>query len=102
MASNFEALKAKSDMERAQMSFASKQPPKKKRKSRVSWGWSGTAVLAQLSTAWSAHSDSLLSGLVLGHFCRFLWGHFGILVWEQPCILAWKLVLVHSDIAVLE
>merc|ERR1719513_26948 len=68
----------------------------------VSWGWSGTAVLAQLSTAWSEHSDSLLSGLVLGHFCRFLWGHFGILVWEQPCILAWKLVLVHSDIAVLE
>jgi len=37
MASNFEALKAKSDMERAQMSFASKQPPKKKRKSRTAF-----------------------------------------------------------------
>lgn len=37
MASNFEAMKAKSDMERAQMSFANKQPPKKKRKSRTAF-----------------------------------------------------------------
>jgi len=37
MISNNDALTAKSDMERAQLNFANKQPPKKKRKSRTAF-----------------------------------------------------------------
>jgi len=37
MISNNDALTAKSDLERAQLNFANKQPPKKKRKSRTAF-----------------------------------------------------------------